>query len=48
MYAKMVKASLPNLSFRFDGETLAPNSTPKQHDMEDEDIIEVYDTTASS
>ncbi|KAG0612870.1 hypothetical protein M758_6G058500 [Ceratodon purpureus] len=47
-YARMVKASLPNLSFRFDGDQLAPNSTPKEHDMEDEDIIEVYDKSSSS
>ena len=48
VYARMVKASLPNLRFRFDGDQLAPSSTPKEHDMEDGDIIEVYDKSASS
>jgi len=42
VYAKMVEASVSTLSFRFDGDQLSPNSTPKEHEMEDGDIIEVY------
>lgn len=43
MYAKMAKAPLANMTFRFDGDQLSPNSTPEEHDMEDGDIIEVHD-----
>jgi len=42
VYAKMVEAPLSTLSFRFDGDQLSPDSTPKNYDMEDGDIIEVY------
>lgn len=43
VYAKMAKAPLANMTFRFDGDQLSPNSTPEEHDMEDGDIIEVHD-----
>lgn len=43
VYANMVQASLSSLSFRFDGDQLSPSTTPKELDMEDGDVIEVYD-----
>ena len=42
-YAKLVGASPSAFSFRFDGDQLSPSSTPKELEMEDDDIIEVYD-----
>jgi len=42
-YAKLVGASPSAFSFRFDGDQLSPSSTPKELDLENDDIIEVYD-----
>lgn len=42
VYAEMVDAPLANLSFCFDGDQLSSCGTPKEHDMEDGDVIEVY------
>jgi hypothetical protein len=43
VYANKVQTSLSSLSFRFDGDQLSPSTTPKELDMEDGDVIEVYD-----
>lgn len=45
VYANMVQASLSSLSFRFDGDQVSPSTTPKELDMEDGDVIEVYTKT---
>lgn len=42
MYADMVKLPLENMVFRFDGDQISPTSTPKEQDMDDDDIVEVY------
>lgn len=47
VYAELAKVPLVNLSFRFDGDQLSPNSTPKEHDMEDGELIEVYNKSWS-
>ncbi|XP_024518325.1 NFATC2-interacting protein-like [Selaginella moellendorffii] len=41
-YASTTKTSKSNLVFRFDGEQLQGNATPKSLDMEDDDSIEVF------
>lgn len=43
VYAEVSDLSPANLSFRINGEEIAPNSTPKDHAMEDGELIEVYE-----
>ena len=37
----MTKLPLESMVFRFDGDQISPTSSPKELDMEDDDIIEV-------
>ncbi|KAL6190368.1 hypothetical protein ACLB2K_036766 [Fragaria x ananassa] len=45
LYADKVKLDIRSLVFRFDGDKIAPDATPRSLGMEDEDIIEVHDTS---
>ncbi|KAG0625752.1 hypothetical protein M758_2G078500 [Ceratodon purpureus] len=42
VYADLTKLPLESMAFRFDGDQISPNSSPKELDMEEGDIIEVY------
>jgi hypothetical protein len=42
VYADLTKLPLEKLLFRFDGDEISPNDTPKELDMEEGYIIEVY------
>ena len=42
VYANLVKVPLEKMVFRFDGDQISHNSTPKELDLEDNDVVEVY------